>query len=121
MSALELESLIALEHQGWEALCNQQGGTFYGDLMTEDAVMVLVNGAVLGRDEIAGSLNQAPPWDTYEISEPRLVNAGSDSAILIYKARARRGDSEFEALMSSVYVLQDRPRLALYQQTTVTH
>lgn len=120
MNALDLDSLITLERQGWDALCTSQGGTFYGNLMTEDAVMVLVNGAVLGRDEIAGSLNQAPPWDSYEISEPRLVNAGTDSAILVYQARAQRGDDIFEALMSSVYVMQDRPRLALYQQT-ITH
>jgi hypothetical protein len=124
MDALELRRLSELERQGWDSLCRSTGGDFYGQLMTPDAVMVLVNGMVLDRDTIASSLNDAPPWASYELTEERLVQLGEDAAALVYRASAAR-DGEtapFVALMSSVYrVIEGRPRLALYQQTTITH
>jgi len=123
MTALTLETLLALEHDGWNALCGARGGGFYGELMTAEAVMVLVNGAVLDRDAVAASLDGAPPWAEFELTEPRLVAIAEEAAALVYRARAARDDDEdpFTALMTSVYVLRDgRPRLALYQQTTVT-
>ncbi|WAP50509.1 nuclear transport factor 2 family protein [Arthrobacter sp. ATA002] len=124
MTALDLTFLLALEHRGWDSLCRSEGGTFYGDLMTPDGVMVLVNGMVLGRDEVAGSLNHAPPWASYTLSGARVVPVGGDAAALVYRAAAtRKGQSEpFTALMSSVYSLAGgQVRLALYQQTTITH
>jgi hypothetical protein len=124
MATPDLSLLIDLERQGWDALCRSTGGDFYGQLMTPDAVMVLVNGMLLDRDTIARSLNDAPPWASYELTEERLVEVGGDAAALVYRASAARdGQSEpFVALMSSVYrMVEGRPRLALYQQTTVTH
>lgn len=124
MSDFTLERLLALEHEGWDSLCQSRGGTFYGDLMTPGAVMVLVNGMVLDRDTIAGSLGESPPWSAYTISDPRLVHIGADAAALVYTARASRdgSDEAFVALMSSTYCqVEGRTRLALYQQTTITH
>ncbi len=122
--SLRLDDLIALEHRGWDALCRSEGGTFYGDLMTEDAVMVLVNGMVLDRPTVASTLDESPAWASYAIEDARRVPVGETSAALVYRASASRpGQGEpFEALMTSVYTIVDgRPRLALYQQTTVTH
>lgn len=118
-----MDELMALERQGWDALCRQSGASFYGALMTEDAVMVLVNGLVMDKTEVVQSLDQAPGWDRYEISDPRRVELGSESAALVYRARAHRaGDLPFDAAMTSVYVTVDgAPRLALYTQTTATH
>jgi hypothetical protein len=124
MSELTLEHLLALEHRGWDALCHSEGGAFYGELMMPEAVMVLVNGTVLGRDAVAGSLNDAPPWASYTLTDPQLVPMGADTAALVYRASATRNgqDEPFTALMSSVYCsVQGRSRLALYQQTTITH
>jgi hypothetical protein len=124
MAALDLATLTDLERRGWDSLCRGEGGNFYGELMTPDAVMVLVNGMVLDRDTIAASLNDSPPWASYELNDERLVEVGEDAAALVYRASATRdGDPEpFVALMSSVYRLVDgSPRLALYQQTTITH
>lgn len=119
---LNLESLLALEHAGWDSLTNGTGGTFYGGVMTEESAMILVNGMVMSRDEVAGSLNQAPPWDSYEIIEPRLIPITHQAATLVYRSSARRGEDIFEALMSSTYALIDgSPKLAVYQQTTITH
>lgn len=123
MDSLTLDALLELERAGWNSLCNRTGEAFYGHLMTDHGLMVLVNGFVLDRDAVIASLNDAPGWDTYEITDPRLVPAGGQTAALVYKAKASRGDdAPFEAVMSSTYVLVDgQPRLALYQQTTTTH
>ena len=124
MNELALVRLMDLEHKGWSSLTQSRGGDFYGSLMTADAVMVLVNGLVLDRDSIAKSLNEAPRWASYELTDERLVGVGGDAAAVVYKASAiRDGQTEpFVALMSSVYrMVAGRPRLALYQQTTITH
>ena len=123
MATLTLEDLLALEHEGWRSLCEGRGGSFYKETMTADGLMILVNGMVLDRPQVAASLDDAPTWETYEITEPRLVPLGDDSAALTYRATAgREGQAPFVAVMSSTYRLSEgRPRLALYQQTTVTH
>ena len=123
MSALTLDRLVALEHEGWRSLCETRGGTYYGAAMTGDAVMILVNGMVLDRDTVAASLNDSTPWDSFDILEPSLVDLGENAAALVYRARAVRGDDEpFVALMTSTYrLISGEPKLALYQQTTITH
>jgi hypothetical protein len=124
MDALDLTHLMALEHKGWDSLTRSTGGDFYGQLMSPDGVMVLVNGMVLDRDTIENSLNDSPAWASYELSEERWVEVGVDAAAVVYRAKASRdGQTErFVALMSSVYRIVDgEPRLALYQQTTITH
>lgn len=124
MNTFTLSELLEIENAGWRSLCEQRGGTFYGELMTPDAVMVLVNGMVMDRDTIAATMNDAPPWAGYELDDARVVDLGPDAAALVYRAKSWRDDGEepFTALMSSVYRRIDgRPRLALYQQTTITH
>jgi hypothetical protein len=119
-TSMSLEQLLALEHEGWRALCEGRGSRFYGDLMTPDGLMVLGHGMVLGRAQVVESLDHAPPWDRYEISAPRLVEVDERAAALVYRATAvRKGAEPFTALMSSVYRrVGGRDRLTLYQQTT---
>lgn len=115
-------TLLDLERRGWDSLCDSTGDAFYGNLMTADAVMVLANGDVMDRDAVVRSLEQAPPWRTYEISDVRLIGGGRDSATLVYTGAAYREADEpaFVAVMSSVYVREgDAWRLALYQQTPI--
>ena len=121
MDDLTLDRLLALEREGWDALCRGTGGAFYGALMTPSALMVLVDGSVFDRDTIAASLDGAPPWDSYELRDARHVSLVDGAAALVYRARAVRGEDEpFVALMASTYVLVDgEPRLALYQQTAL--
>lgn len=117
-----LDELLDLENQGWKSLCNSTGADFYGRIMTSDGAMVLAHGQVFDRQAVIDSLNEAPPWRTYDIADERLIALGEDRAILVYTGRAYRDESEpaFIALMSSVYTRHDGNwRLALYQQTPV--
>ncbi len=112
--------LERLERRGWDSLCDGTGAEFYGALMTDDAVMVLADGSVLDRAAVVAALRDAPVWRSYEIDQARLIDAGSGSAALVYRAVAHRGDDEppFTAWMSSLYVDDGEGwRLALYQQT----
>ena len=117
---MELDELVAWERRGWESLCDGTGAQFYADLMTDDAVMVLANGAVMDRAQVRESLSNAPTWDWFEMVDEKLVPVGSDSAALVYRGSARRAEmpEPFVAVMTSVYVRVDgRVRLAVYQQT----
>ncbi len=115
-------ALLALERKGWDSLCDSTGDAFYGQVMTEDAVMVLANGEVMDRDTVVAALGEAPPWRTYDIRDDRLVPTGPGSAALVYRGTAYRESDEpaFISLMSSVYIQRnDEWRLALYQQTVI--
>jgi hypothetical protein len=115
-----LPALLDVEKQGWDALCAGTGADFYGERMTSDGMMVLAHGHAMGRDDVVASLAEAPTWDTYEITEPRAVSVGTDAVALVYRARATRGETVFEGLMTSVYTRVDGDlRLALYTQTPV--
>ncbi|MDO5496054.1 MAG: nuclear transport factor 2 family protein [bacterium] len=121
MEHLSLETLIAVERQGWDSLCNSTGAEHYGRLMTPDGLMILSNGLVMDRETVMASLSEAQPWESYEFSEERVVSVGEGATALVFRAVATRaGEEPFEALMSSTYVLEGgEPRLALYTQTPV--
>lgn len=117
-----LSELLELEHQGWKSLCESNGADFYGQIMTSDGIMVLAHGQILDRQAVIDSLNDAPPWRTYDITDARFLALSDDHAILIYTGRTYRAEDEpsFIALMSGVYTRCDGAwRLALYQQTPV--
>ena len=117
------KALLDLERSGWDSLCNSTGAQFYGDLMTDDGVMVLANGVVMDRAAVVDSMEHARPWQSYDIDDHRVVAVGPDSAAIVYLGTGyRHGDQPaFVGLMSSVYVRQDgRWRLALYQQTAIS-
>jgi hypothetical protein len=88
--------------------------------MTDDGIMVLANGALMDRDAVVAALEHAPPWQSYDIDDVRLLDAGAEAAAIVYVGTGYRDGDEpaFVGIMSSVYVRQDgRWRLALYQQT----
>jgi hypothetical protein len=114
--------LLALERRGWDALCDGTAAAFYGEVMTDDGVMVLANGAVLDRGAVVTALGASPPWRRYDLTDVRLVPAGDDAAALVYTGRAWRDEDgePFTGAMTSLYVHDGtRWRLALYTQTPV--
>jgi len=52
--------LLHEEHAGWKAILDGRGGEHYQRAMTRDALMV-VEGAMLGRDEILAAFRTTPP------------------------------------------------------------
>lgn len=116
-----IDELLALEHAGWSSLCDGTGDTFYGGVMTDDAMMVLANGMVMDRATVTSALGESPPWQRYEIDDVRLIQISPDTAALVYTGRGwRAGDDEpFVGAMSSVYHRAgEHWKLALYQQST---
>ncbi|HEY3486400.1 MAG TPA: nuclear transport factor 2 family protein [Ilumatobacteraceae bacterium] len=117
------QDLLDLERRGWDSLCSSTGADFYGEVMTDDGVMVLANGAVMHRADVLSSLRNAPAWAKFEMDDPDVVRMGEDAAALVYRAKAYRSDDQppFDCVMSSVYVADgDEWKLALYQQTPAT-
>ena len=109
--------LLHEEHEGWHAICEGRGGDYYSRVMTSDAVMI-VPGAVIERTSIRASFDSTPPWEEYEIHEPRVIRLGSTGGILVYRAIARRGESTQSIQMSTTYVMTDGQwRIAAHQQT----
>ncbi|MFG1795310.1 nuclear transport factor 2 family protein [Nocardia sp. NPDC049149] len=118
-----LNELLDVERRGWDSLCDGTAADFYGSLMTGDAVMVLANGMVLDRAGVVAALKDSPPWRTYEILEPSVIDAGVDSKVLVYTGVAYREGAEpaFRGIMSSVYVQAGGEwKLVCYQQTQVS-
>jgi hypothetical protein len=113
------DELLALERAGWESLCESTGDEFYGNAMTDDALMVLANGGVMDRAMVVKSLADAPAWAGYEIDDPRLIPVCDDAYALVYTGTGRRADDDdFVGIMTSIYVRQAGAwKLAFYQQT----
>lgn len=117
-----LEELLELERAGWDSLCDGTADKFFGGLMAADAVMVLANGMIMDRDAVTSALGQAPPWDRYEISDPRLIVIDTNTAAVVYVGTGYRdsADKPFVGAMSSVYHRGTEAwALVLYQQSTV--
>ncbi|MEX5720798.1 nuclear transport factor 2 family protein [Geodermatophilus maliterrae] len=120
MDDVVTEELLALERRGWDALCDATGADFYGEVMTDDGLMVLADGSVMDRAAVVTALGASPPWHHVAMDDVRLVRAGADAAVLVYTGRAWRTEEEpaLTAAMSSLYVRDGgRWRLALYTQT----
>lgn len=119
---MDLNELLEIERRGWESLCDGSGATFYGEIMSDDGVMVLANGIVTDRSTVTTALAEAPTWDDFTIEDPRIISAGADTGILLYRGTASRGNDPepFDAWMTSVYLEANRRiQLVSYQQTPV--
>jgi hypothetical protein len=108
--------LLTLERQFWKG-----DADFYRRQLTDKAVMVFPEPAgVLTRDKILEAIASAPRWAEARIDEPRIVDLTQESALVTYKATARRESDtkDYVALVSSVYVNQDGSwKLAFHQHT----
>jgi hypothetical protein len=114
--------LVELERSAWQALASSGDAAagFYERVLAGRVVMLLPGGLVIDdRSQVVDSMRGAP-WDDFEMFDERVVPLGEDSAAVAYRARARRGDTTYEALFNSTYVREDGSwRLALHQQTPV--
>jgi hypothetical protein len=77
--------LLEPETAGWDALCQSTGDELYGNVMTDDALIILANGMVMGRRMVVESRDD-PVWADYEIDDPRPVNVCDGAYALVYTA-----------------------------------
>lgn len=112
------EQLITVEREGWDALVAGHGGEYYRQKLTEDALMAFPFG-VLDRDETIAAMESAPPWDSYEMTDQRVVELTGDCGVVVYRVRAQRpGQEPFSAVVSSSFVREnDDWKLAFHQQS----
>jgi hypothetical protein len=110
--------LIDAERKGWQALTTTEGADYYERHLTTTAIMAFPSG-VMTRSEALDAMRSAPPWSSFEIRDPRVVEFAPDCGVLVYHALAQRvGQPTYRALISSVYVRQDdRWLLAFHQQS----
>jgi hypothetical protein len=110
--------LIGLEHEGWEALVAGDGGAYYREHLSANALMAFPFG-ILTRREAIGAIESAPPWEWFEISDARVVELGHDGGVVVYSVVAQRpGQERYSAVISSTYVRDgDRWKLAFHQQS----
>jgi hypothetical protein len=112
------QRLIALEHEGWDALVEGDGGRYYREHLTDDAVTAFPFG-VLTRAATIEALESAPPWERYEIADPRVVELGDAGGIVVYEVVARRpGEEPYSAVVSTTFVRDGGVwRVAFHQQS----
>lgn len=114
--------LIHLERQAWEALSTsgEAAAAFYEKVLADEVLMLFPGGLVIdGRAQVIASVS-GPAWESYEISDERIVELGVDAAIVAYRAVAVREGNEYEALFNSTYVRVDGSwKMAFHQQSPV--
>jgi hypothetical protein len=114
--------LIELERSGWKALATSadDAADFYERVLARQVLMLLPGGTVIDdRAQVVESMRGAP-WDSFELTDERVLPLTGDSAVVAYRARARRGDTGYEALFASTYVQEGGSwRLTVHQQTPV--
>jgi hypothetical protein len=76
---------------------------------------------VLDRQPAIAAMAQAPPWPTFELVEPRVVELTDDSGVVVYRANAQRaGQEPYSAVISSAFARRNgRWQLAFHQQTPI--
>ena len=114
--------ILELERAGWKALASSgdEAAAFYGEVLADQVLMLLPEGTVLDDRALVVESMRGDPWDSFDLSDERVLSLTEQSAVVAYRARARRGDTEYAALFNSTYVRQDGEwRLAVHQQTPI--
>lgn len=116
------EELLEMERTGWDALSTggDVAASHYADVLAGTVLFLLPGGMVL--DDCAAVIDSmgGDPWSSYQFSDERVVELNEDCAVLPYRARAMRNNTEYAALINSTYVRHGGTwKLAVYQQTPV--
>jgi hypothetical protein len=114
--------LVELERSGWEALVTSgdAAGAFYERVLAARVLMLLPGGLVIDDRAAVIESMQGAAWDEYGLSDERVIPLGDDSAVVAYRAEARRGEMAYEALFNSTYRREDGSwRLVVHQQTPI--
>lgn len=113
--------LLHEAHEGWRAILAGRGGDYYQRTMTDDALLI-VPGAVLGRDQVRTALSAAAPLDRYELHEPAVIRLGEHAGVLVYRSTTWRGDETTDLRMSTTYLFNENNggwSIAAHQESPV--
>lgn len=93
-------------------------GDFYRSNLVEDCRMALPGMGLIDRATAISGIDGAARWDMVEMLDVRVQSLGRTATILSYRARARRDGDDYEAVISSVYVLVANAwRMAFHHQS----
>ena len=108
-----------LEERGWEALSTPGAGPrFYREVLDTGVVMLLPGGLVLRDRETAIESMAGPPWSAFDLQDLVEHRPTQDTALVTYGVVARRGNVDYSALVSSLYVRRGAGwRMVFHQQT----
>jgi hypothetical protein len=119
---MDQRDLLRLERAAWRALSadGESAAAFYDDVLASEVLMLLPGGLVIDdRSEVITSMRGAA-WTSFELTDERVIDLTPDSAVVAYRATARRAGSDYDALFNSTYVRQgDSWKLKLHQQTPI--
>ena len=116
-AALE-EALWELERQFWLRAGDVD---FYGEKLTEDAVMVFpAPYGIVDRAAVLDAIAAATDWTTVTLDDRKHLRLSETSAVLAYRGTGVRPEGEYATYATSVYALRDGVwKLALHQQTPI--
>ena len=116
------DDLLELERDAWRALSadGETAARHYERILAEEVLMLLPGGLVIDdREQVVDSMRGAP-WDHFELADERVLELDDRTAVVAYRATAKRSDHDYEALFNSTYVRANGAwKLALHQQTPV--
>jgi hypothetical protein len=113
---------LDLERAGWSALA--RGGpaaaAFYEEVLAAEVLMILPGDLVIDDRRRAVTSMAGPGWDSYAMTDERVVVLDERCAAVSYRATASRSGDDYDARFTSTYVRDgDAWRLRLHQQTPV--
>ena len=116
MEANVKDHIIGLERRLW-----LDGPSAFETVMAPDCVMVFPEPVgILDRSDVLASLDRFARWDSVELDSPEWRQPAPNVALLSYQARAKRGESPYNALCSSAYILEGRAWLIVLHQHTIS-
>ena len=114
------KQLLSTELEGWQSLATGRAAEHYQERLASNAVMAFPFGT-LTRQQALEAMEAAPPWSSFQLSDPQVMEIGSDAGALVYTVQAQRtGAPPYAAIVSSTFLRQDGHwLLAFHQQTPI--
>jgi hypothetical protein len=99
-----MDQAWALEKEFWDASTSGDVAAYYARVLTADA-FVVVPGDVLDRDRLMLLWDSRAPFESYELTQSRVVLVNGETVVLSYRVDAKDPAGEvYRARVSSVYV-----------------
>ena len=109
------DDLLAIERALWSG-----GAETYREHLDDDCVIAFTEMAgVYSRDQVAAMVESGPRWRDVALEVEGMLQPADDIAILTYRARATRGESEhYHALIGSGYIRRGGEWKMIFHQQT---